>query len=203
MTKEVKELVTVRLEPADRRRLKVISSRLQVSESDLMRYAIKAALEDFAPLTDQSKEGAELLGAFVDHANEKSRWLGLDRAKLDGILHDDLENERLRVEAEDLEVLLRGHGGKDFHEWQMAVAKGERQLPFSASGPSTYLKDKYVENLRYAQMHEDEEERKRRSKLRAIRNIPLATSGGEAQPPKAARPATLSLDSTKGHNSTG
>src|SRR3990172_10659624 len=110
MAKETKEMVAVRLDPADRRRLKTIAKRLGASESDFLRYAIKAALEDFAPLTDQSKEGAELLSAFVDHADEKSRWLGLDRSKLDSILHGDLEDESLRVAAEDLDVLLRGHG---------------------------------------------------------------------------------------------
>src|SRR5688572_16685454 len=132
MAKETKEMVAVRLDPADRRRLKAIAKRLEVSESDFLRYAIKTALEDFAPLTDQSNEGAELLAAFVDHSDDKSRWLGLDRAKLDSILHGDLENEGLRVAAEDVEVLLRGHGGKEFHDWQMAIAKGEKKLPFSA-----------------------------------------------------------------------
>jgi predicted DNA-binding protein len=165
MAKETKEMVAVRLDPADRRRLKAIAKRLGVSESDFLRYSIKTALEDFAPLTDQAKEGQELLAAFVDHPDEKSRWLGLDRAKLDEILHGDLENEHLRVDAEDLEVLLRGPGGKGFHEWQMAIAKGEKQVPFSVYGPATYLKDKYVENLRALEYIEREQEEERRKKL--------------------------------------
>lgn len=164
MAKESKEMVAVRLDPADRRRLKAVVQRLGVSESDFLRYAIKAALEDFAPLTDQSNEGAELLSAFVDHADEKSRWLGLDREKLDSILHGDLEDEALRVEAEDLDVLLRGHGGKGFYEWQKGIASGTTVLPFFASGPTTYLKDKYVERLRYGKEADEEAEREWRNR---------------------------------------
>lgn len=159
MAKEVKEIVAVRLEPTDRRRLKAIAARLRVNEAEVMRYAIKAALEDFAPLTDLSKEGAELLSAFVDHADEKARWLGLDREKLDSILHGDLENEALRVEAEDLDVLLRGHGGKGYYEWQKGIASGATVLPFFAAGPTTYLKDKYVEAVRYGKLADEEAER--------------------------------------------
>lgn len=158
-------MVAVRLDPADRRRLKSIAKRLVVSESDFLRYAIKVALQDFAPLTDQSKEGTELLEAFIEHADEKSRWLQLDRAKLDSVLHDELEDESLRVEAEDLEVLLRGHGGKAFHDWQLAISKGEKKLPYSASNPATYLKDKYVEQLRAQSRFEELEEHERRQKL--------------------------------------
>jgi hypothetical protein len=149
MAKEVKEMVAVRLEPTDRRRLKAITARLQISESDFLRYAIKVSLEEFAPLVDPAKEGAQLLEAFLEHTNEKSGWLDLDRAKLDGILHGDLEDERLRVAEEDIELLLKGRVGRGYHQWLTDNATSMRTPPAFFLTPFVYLREKYVEQQRY------------------------------------------------------
>ena len=161
LTKEAKEMVALRLDPSDRRRLKAVAGRLRVSESDLMRYAIKAALEDFAPLADQGKEGAELLSAFLRHSGEKSRLLGLDVGKLDEVLHGDLEDERLRVTSEDIGLLVRGRGAKEFHEWERALVEGTKRPEIFMLTPSAFLTQKYVERLRYEKMAEEQAEEER------------------------------------------
>jgi len=162
MAKEAKEMVAVRLDPADRRKAKVIADRLGVSESDLLRYAIKVALEDFSPLTDGAKEGAELFEAFLQHGPEKARWLDLDTDKLDRILHDDLQNEDLRVGREDMRIAMGASGGTGYHDWLMKYISGElkpwvRELP-----TSTYLHQKYVEPLRIEAQIEEHLENERR-----------------------------------------
>ena len=164
MTKEAKEMMAVRLDPSDRRALRAIAARLGVSDSDLLRYAVKVVLDDFASLVDHSKEGAQLLEAFLQHADEKSRWLGLDRSKLDAILHTDLENERLRVDSEDIELLLRGRTSKGFHAWLLDFFTSHKQPPAFLLNRAAYLTDKYVEPLRDAETAEELEEKMRREK---------------------------------------
>jgi hypothetical protein len=148
MAKDVKEMVAVRLDPVDRRLLKALSRRLRVSESEFLRYAIKTALGDFAPLSDQAKEGAALLPAFLQHPAEKSRFLGLDAKRLDQILNADLEDESLRVSLEDLELLVRGNGGKGYAQWFAAMVTGKAKPQLFMTTASSYLQEKYVEPLR-------------------------------------------------------
>jgi hypothetical protein len=164
MTKEVKEIVAVRLEPSERRRLKAIAARLRVSETELMRYAIKAALDEFAPLTDQSQEGAELLPVFLQNPGLKTRLLGLDAEKIDSILHADLENEQLRVSAEDIAALVDGHVGKGYTEWLVALSTTKRLASSRLLTPSAYLREKYVEPVLDAKLIAEEEGRRMRSK---------------------------------------
>ncbi len=165
MAKETKEMVAVRLDPWDRRKLKAVAKRLKVSESDFLRYAIKVAIEDFSPLVDQSKEGAQLLSAFVQHIDEKSRWLELDRAKLDYILHGDLEDEARRVAAEDIELLLKGSVGKGYHEWLMDMSSQKRAPASFMLSRFAYLMEKYVEPTRDEEWIERELENRRKDAL--------------------------------------
>lgn len=148
MAKDVKEMVAVRLDPADRRLLKALCRRLRVSESELLRYAIKATLEDFESLSDQAKKGAALLPAFLQNPAGKSRFLGLDAKRLDEILHTNLEDESLRVSSEDLELLVRGNGGNDYAQWFAAMVIGKAKPEVFMTTASSYLQQKYVEPLR-------------------------------------------------------
>ena len=159
MPKKAKEMIAVRLDPSDRRLLKALVRRLGVSESELLRYAIKTALADFAPLSDPAREGGELINAFLQHPLEKLRWLGLDENRLDEILHGDLQDESLRVAREDLEVLLTGRAAKGYAQWWGAMVKGETMPESFMTTPSAYLHHKYVEPLRNAKLAEETEKR--------------------------------------------
>jgi Ribbon-helix-helix domain len=165
MAKQVKEMTAVRLDPADRRKLKVLAKRLKVNDADLLRYAVKLVLEDFAPLSDHAKEGAELLSAFLDHPLEKLRWLDLDANRIDQIMHADLQNPKLRVDKDELGMLISGYATPAYREWCAAVASGKQSLPFETTGARTFLFQKYVEPLRYGEEFEKEElQAKRRQK---------------------------------------
>ncbi len=117
--------------------------------------SIKTAVQDFAPLKDQAKEGAELLSAFLQHPAEKSRLLGLDAKRLDEILNADLEDESLRVSSEHLELLVQGRLSKDYIEWYGSIVGGESKTEGFMATPSSFLQHKYVEPLRYAAMVEE------------------------------------------------
>lgn len=145
MAKETKEMVAVRLDPAARRKIKVLAERLKVNESNILRYAIDVALEELSPLCDPVKEGVELLPAFVEHGAELLRALDLDIGKLDDILHGDLEDERNRMPRDEMRMMLGVGQTPGYVEWFSKVASGEEKPPFDQLSPKVYLRNKYPE----------------------------------------------------------
>jgi hypothetical protein len=154
--KKPKELTAVRLDPADRRRIKAFSARLGVNESELIRYAIKRVVQDFGPLSDQGLEGAELMEPFLGHGPDMARWLDLTEAKLDSILHKDLQDKSLRVSSEDVRMTLTGNPTQGYAEWLAPIIQGKSKASATALTPSKYLYDKYVSPLRIEEMVEEQ-----------------------------------------------
>lgn len=148
MTKKPKEMIALRLDPIDRRKIKASSRRLAVTESDLIRYAIKRVLDELSPLSDQALEGAELLPAFLGHGPQMACWLDLSEDKLDAILHGDLEDESLRVSKEDLRSVLTNSQTKGYVEWWTAVIQGKKKPRTEVLTPQVYLDEKYVAPIR-------------------------------------------------------
>ncbi|NJN52449.1 MAG: hypothetical protein HC809_12520 [Gammaproteobacteria bacterium] len=65
---------SVRLSGADLRKLKAISHRLAVTESDLIRFTLRYVLARLAPLHDTETKGATLLPVFVEFGNELTSY---------------------------------------------------------------------------------------------------------------------------------
>jgi hypothetical protein len=164
MAKQVKEMAAVRIDPSDRRQLKVLAKRLGVNEADLLRYAIKLVLEDFGPLSDHAKEGAELLPAFLDHPLEKLRWLDLDATRIDAIMHVKLQNPELRVAKDDVGMLVSGYATPEYREWSASMKLGTNAAPFESSSARIFLNEKYVVPLRFKDEIELRALRSKRSK---------------------------------------
>ena len=164
MAKEAKEMAAVRLEPAARRKIKVLAARLRVRESDVIRYAIEGALAELHLLCDQSLEGRDLVAAFVERGSELGRLLDLDVPKLSAILNEDLVDESKRVPREDVAMLLGGRQTKDYVDWLVRVSTGKDTPPTECLEPKTYLKAKYPD-LRVEEAieeHLEEQDRFRR-----------------------------------------
>lgn len=144
MAREAKEMVAVRLDPAARRKIKVLADRLKVNESEILRYAIDVTLEKLSPLCDLVREGAELVSAFVEHGLELGRAFDLDVARLDAILNGDLEDESKRVSREDIRMILGGNVTDGYVEWLQKLGSGELKPSAWQMSPSAYLHEKYV-----------------------------------------------------------
>jgi Arc/MetJ-type ribon-helix-helix transcriptional regulator len=137
-------MVAVRLDHADRRKIRALADRLRVNESDVIRYAIKQALDELAPLADGSKRGSDLFPAFIEHGPEKAQGFGLDTDKLDSILHARLRDESKRVPKADIAMVLTGRQTLTAVEWYAAVSKGETRPMANHLTPWSYLREKYV-----------------------------------------------------------
>ena len=96
---------SVRLSGADLRKLRSISERLQVTESDIVRFALRHVLNRLAPLHDPQTRGASLLPVFVEFGSELADYFDLDENSLDQILNDGNDSDR-HVEREDIGLLL-------------------------------------------------------------------------------------------------
>ena len=96
---------SVRLSGADLRKLRAISERLNVTESDLIRFALRHVLNRLSPLHDLETHGASLLPVFVEFGNELTSYFDLDENSLDQILNEGKESAR-HVDREDIGLLL-------------------------------------------------------------------------------------------------
>jgi hypothetical protein len=96
---------SVRLAGADLRKLRAISQRLDVTESDIVRFALRHVLNRLSPLHDLESHGATLLPVFVEFGHELTSYFDLDESSLDAILNQGIEGDR-QVDREDISLLL-------------------------------------------------------------------------------------------------
>jgi len=100
-----KRNVSFRLTAADLRKIKEISTRLGVKESDLYRFSVKNMLTKLMPLHDKELRGADLIPALLECGEDLLRYFDLDSEQLNHIINDGIDDETRRVDAEDLDLL--------------------------------------------------------------------------------------------------
>jgi len=99
-----KQAVSIRLGSSDIRKVKRLADRLGVRDSDVIRFALKWALNRIAPLCDPEIRGPSLVPMLVETGAEMIRHFELDAVRLDAIVNDGVERER-RVAHEDIALL--------------------------------------------------------------------------------------------------
>ncbi len=97
-----KQCVSVRLSHSDIRKIKRIAQRLNVSDSDIIRFGIKAMLSKLRPLSDNNATGSQLLPVFLEHGNEVGQYFDFDAERLERIINMDVlpENSVDRIDVE-------------------------------------------------------------------------------------------------------
>lgn len=140
-----KQLVSVRLNGTDLARIKQIARRLQVRESELIRFAVKSTLTKLTPLHDSNLAGSDLLPAFIEMGAEITNYFELDSAQLNGIINDKLRTPGKRVDDEDIALLAMLALPEHYLYMRLREVS---PLPVEAVGVSAslrqYLYDKYV-----------------------------------------------------------
>jgi hypothetical protein len=99
-----KQAVSIRLGASDIRKVKRLAERLGVRDSDVIRFALKWALNRVAPLCDPEIRGPSLVPMFVETGAELIRHFELDAARLDAIVNDGVDDERA-VAHDDIALL--------------------------------------------------------------------------------------------------
>jgi hypothetical protein len=142
------------MSPGDIRYVKRLADRLQVRDSDIIRFAVKSALTRLAPLCEEQTRGNGLMPMLIETSADLFRHLDLDLARLEAVVNGDVEDASKRVDSDDLRMMAMHGMHSTFSMASLSLA-----LPTGSSdgasrpefGPGTfetalkrYLYDKYV-----------------------------------------------------------
>jgi hypothetical protein len=128
--------VSLRLSADDLNKIRHVATRLDVRDSDVIRFAIKNLLARLSPLTDPSVAGSALVPLFLEAGAELSSGLDLDAEQIGRIVNDGAAPEN-RVARDDLHMLAMV-GAAPTPE--TAAPSADRR----ASPMRRYLYEKYV-----------------------------------------------------------
>jgi hypothetical protein len=135
-----KKAVSLRLSVADIRRVKQISRRLGVRDSDVIRFAIKGLLYRLSPLSDPLVRGRALVPLFLESGADLLQHFDLDAQRLGDVVNEGAQAGE-EVSLEDLHLLAMSGRG----EGQSASEPGGRPATERRSNPTRrYLYDKYL-----------------------------------------------------------
>lgn len=97
-----KRAVSMRVSVADLRKIRCIAQRLDVRESEVLRFAIKTMLNRLSLLADPEIRGRSLLPLFVDPTKELAGHFDLDAGKLNQLINEGVKEDARRVPLDDL-----------------------------------------------------------------------------------------------------
>lgn len=100
-----KKNISVRLGVADLRRVKEIAHRLDVKESEIFRYAVKALSTRLMPLLNRQLCGVPMLVALLESGEELLRYFEFDAQQLQKLINGSITDGQKSVDAEDIEML--------------------------------------------------------------------------------------------------
>jgi hypothetical protein len=104
--KEIKELISLRLDNSDRAAVQSVAARLFTRESDVYRFAINYLLNRFSCLLDETCTGSDLLLVIVDIRGEINHTLGFKKHQLEKIINGNNLHPDKYVAMVDIELLL-------------------------------------------------------------------------------------------------
>jgi hypothetical protein len=106
-----KRAVSLRLSTVDLKKIKRVSERLHVRESEFIRFAIKQMLARLSPLSDPSVRGRDLMPLFLEPGSDLVRHFDLDVERLAAIVNEGAEGTPAEVSANDLHMLAMSGAG--------------------------------------------------------------------------------------------
>jgi hypothetical protein len=131
-----KKAVSLRLSASDLTKIRRVARRLDVRDSEVIRFAIKNLLVRLSPLTDPSLTGAALVPLFLEAGSELANGLELDAEQLDRIINDGaVEGERVAMDDLHMIAMVGAPSGPEH------AAKGADRR---ASPMRRYLYEKYL-----------------------------------------------------------
>jgi hypothetical protein len=139
-----KQAVSIRLGESDIRNIKRVAKRLGVRDSDIIRFAIKSALNRIAPLCDPAIRGRNLVPVLVESGDELIRYFELDAFRLESIINEQVDEGR-QVDRDDIALLAMSGLREEYLVMRLKDGDtSEADPPLRARSLRGYLYDKYV-----------------------------------------------------------
>ncbi len=139
-----KKNISVRLGVADLRRVKEIALRLDVKESEIFRYAVKALSTRLMPLLNRQLSGVSMLVALLETGEELLRYFEFDAQQFDRLINGSVSDGQMCVDMDDIELLVIAGINRDYLAAQLSERLKmniEEQLAFDTL--RNYLFRKY------------------------------------------------------------
>lgn len=102
----VKRNISVRLSTSDKKKMKEISNRLGVKESEIFRYAVKDMLTKLMPLSDEKLTGSDLIPAWLECGRDLLNYFHIDIDQLNNIFNGNAEDDDKRIDLADLDLMV-------------------------------------------------------------------------------------------------
>ncbi len=97
--------ISVRLSATEQKKIKATVKKLQVRNSDIVRYAIRTTLVRLSAFYNPGFNGVTLLPTMIKYCNELNRHFDMDADKLDKIINAEVSEPGSRVARNDIEML--------------------------------------------------------------------------------------------------
>ncbi len=141
-----KRAVSIRMSVADVRRIKKLAQRLNVRDSDVIRFAIKTMLGRLMPLYEPEARGRNLVPVLVEAGVDFLRFFDLDTARLDALINSEVDPEK-RVSREDLALIALAGIQEPYAALKLSELSDSDGAPPTSDVSSSirqYLYQKYV-----------------------------------------------------------
>lgn len=151
-----KQIVSMRLNNADRNAVRSTAARLFVRESELYRFAVYHLLHRLHKLHDDTCCGSDLLPLFLEIREELTQQLGLKKHQLFKIFNGKNTASNKFVAMSDIELLLLPQ-----HVVRQRLQQTKDALPFKHSNTGSWLEaylNKKYEISTKAEQDENEDE---------------------------------------------
>lgn len=145
MIDKKKQIVSLRMNTSDLRKVKDIAKRLRVRESDVLRFSIRSTLRKLSPLYDAEAKGSELIPVLIEFGPELMSYFELDAFQLESLVNGGIGESERRVDRSDIELLAMAGMQENYVYMKLREVSSAAVEP---QGVSTllreYLYDKYV-----------------------------------------------------------
>ena len=146
MMDQKKQIVSLRMNNTDVRKVKQLSRRLGVRESDVFRFAIKSTLAKLAPLQGDRIKGRELVPVFMEFGRELTSYFEFDARRLEMIINTGVDDPGMRVDQDDIELMAMSGNHENYVYLKLRDVAARHE---HVNGPATllrqYLYNKYIE----------------------------------------------------------
>lgn len=145
MVETRKQNVSIRMNASDLKKVKELSKRLAVRESDVLRFAIKSTLSKLAPLYELDLHGSDLLPVFMDFGAELTSYFDFDSSGLENIINGGVVDQDKKVLREDIDLLSMSGKQDNYVALKLKeLANRNTDVPGLSFALREYLMDKYV-----------------------------------------------------------
>ncbi|MBQ0719278.1 MAG: hypothetical protein KBT88_12980 [Gammaproteobacteria bacterium] len=141
-----KRNTSVRLNANDLRRVEGIADRLEVSESELIRFCIKNTLNRMSPLDDPSYVGADLVPILLDIGEDMTRYFELNSRQLKKIVNGVVAESSGAVADSDVDLFALAVWNENsvLHQLNEIANELHQEVDTATGFLRNYLYDKYV-----------------------------------------------------------